>query len=213
MRPTQAKEHHAVAPPPAPRPVLPSGSPVRVRWDDGTGETRGEAHGALGRGTGEAARAEADVPAVGRVPDRFPAGRVARAQAMDALFAGEPAGRAARFTRSGGRRTRSRLPWWTVRACAGTGRTQVAAAVRTGSAVGLLRTRAPGHDDVMDGSAPRRGRPALRAGLCTPGHACSRSSRSRKATPTRRPARHSARVVASSAPSPLARSGARKTAR
>ncbi|MEV5172394.1 polyprenyl synthetase family protein [Streptomyces flaveolus] len=184
-----------------------------MRWDDGTGETRGEARGALGRGTGEAARAQVDVPAVGRVLDRFPADRVTRAQAMDALFTGEPAGRAARFTRSGGRRTRMRLPWWTVRACAGTGRMPFTAALRTGSALGLLRTRTPGHDDVMDGSAPRRGRPALHADLCAPGHACSRSSRSRKATPTRRPARHGARVMASSAPSPLARSGARETAR
>ncbi|MET8562712.1 hypothetical protein ABZV75_19700 [Streptomyces flaveolus] len=235
MHPTQAKEHHVVAPPPAPCPVSLSGSPVRVRRDDGTGEARG----ALGRGAGEAARAEADVPAAaGRVLDRFPADRVARAQAMDALSAGELAGRAARFSRSGG--ARRRLLWWTVRACAGTGRMPAAAALRTGATLERPRTCAPVHDDVRDGPAPRRGRPALHAGLCAPAvrAACPRSGRypverSRALGAALAGADHAAiralypagrRVGVAfrlrddleqpcAGPSPLARSGARETAR
>ncbi|GGS54306.1 hypothetical protein GCM10010206_15010 [Streptomyces cinerochromogenes] len=42
MCPTQAKEHHAVAPPPTPHPVPPPvpASPVRTRPDGGTGAGR-----------------------------------------------------------------------------------------------------------------------------------------------------------------------------
>lgn len=190
MRPTQAKEHHAVAPPPAPRPVPPSGSPFRGRPDGETGETQGTVLSGLEHASAYDAEAghveggstdvlatgdadvvdadvvDADVPAaVGRVLDRFLADRVARAQALDALFTEELAGRVALFTRSGGKRMRSRLLWWTVRACGGTGEVPVAAALRIGAALELLQTCALVHDDVMDGSALRRGRAALHADL------------------------------------------------
>jgi geranylgeranyl diphosphate synthase type I len=109
---------------------------------------------------------DADVPAaVGRVLDEVLGDRVARARALDALFAGELAGRVARFTRAGGKRLRSQLLWWTFRACGGSGEAPVAAALRIGAALELLQTCALVHDDVMDGSALRRGRPALHADL------------------------------------------------
>ncbi|MFF1401682.1 polyprenyl synthetase family protein [Streptomyces sp. NPDC058294] len=162
MRPTQAKEHHAVAPPPLPRPVPLSGSPLRVRPDGVTGE----AHGAIPPGTGDAGATDADVPAaVARVLDHFLADRVARARAMDVLFAEELAGSVVRFTRTGGKRARSQLLWWSLRACGGTGEALTASALRIGAALELLQTCALVHDDVMDGSVRRRGRPALHAEL------------------------------------------------
>ncbi|MFB0617681.1 polyprenyl synthetase family protein [Streptomyces sp. AGS-58] len=162
MRSTQAKEHHAVAPPPLPRPVPLSGSPVRVRPDGATGE----AQGAIPPGTGDAGVADADVPAaVARVLDHFLAGRVARARAMDVLFAEELAGRVVRFTRTGGKRARSQLLWWSLRACGGSGEALTVSALRIGAALELLQTCALVHDDVMDGSVRRRGRPALHAEL------------------------------------------------
>ncbi|WP_163010589.1 polyprenyl synthetase family protein [Streptomyces dangxiongensis] len=162
MRPTQAKEHHAVAPPPVPRPVPLSGSPVRVRPDGATGEARGS----IPPDPGDARVVDADVPAaVGRVLDLFLADRVARARAMDVLFAEELAGRVVRFTRTGGKRARSQLLWWSLRACGGAGEPLVGAALRIGAALELLQTCALVHDDVMDGSARRRGRPALHAEL------------------------------------------------
>ncbi|MFI2762034.1 polyprenyl synthetase family protein [Streptomyces echinatus] len=115
---------------------------------------------------GDPGAVDADVPsAVGRVLDHVLADRVARARAADALFAEELAGRVVRFTRAGGKRSRSRLLWWTLRACAGAGEAPVAAALRIGAALELLQTCALVHDDVMDGSEVRRGRPALHADL------------------------------------------------
>ncbi|WP_345942586.1 polyprenyl synthetase family protein [Streptomyces sp. SID486] len=122
--------------------------------------------GGVPAGPEEAGLVDADVPgAVGRVLDQVLADRVARARAVDALFAEELAGRVALFTRSGGKRTRSQLLWWTLRACGGTGAVPVGAALRIGAALELLQTCALVHDDVMDGSALRRGRPALHADL------------------------------------------------
>ncbi|MFJ7147227.1 polyprenyl synthetase family protein [Streptomyces sp. NPDC100445] len=162
MRPTQAKEHHAVAPPPVPRPVPLSGSPARVRPDGATGGARG----AVPPDAVDGHAVDADVSAaVGRVLDDFLADRAARARAMDVLFADELAGRVVRFTRTGGKRARSQLLWWSLRACGGAGRARLAAGLRIGAALELLQTCALVHDDVMDGSARRRGRAALHAEL------------------------------------------------
>ncbi|MEU0052138.1 polyprenyl synthetase family protein [Streptomyces sp. NPDC006309] len=109
---------------------------------------------------------DADVTAaVARVLDHFLADRVARARAMDVLFAEELAGSVVRFTRTGGKRARSQLLWWSLRACGGTGEALTASALRIGAALELLQTCALVHDDVMDGSVRRRGRPALHAEL------------------------------------------------
>ncbi|MET9256455.1 polyprenyl synthetase family protein [Streptomyces sp. NPDC003717] len=110
------------------------------------------------------AAVDADVPAaVGRVLDEVLADRLARARAVDALFTDDLAARVARFTTAGGKRTRSQLLWWSARAC-GVGEGPAAgAALRLGAALELLQTCALVHDDVMDGSALRRGRPALHA--------------------------------------------------
>ncbi|MFG3606099.1 polyprenyl synthetase family protein, partial [Streptomyces sp. NPDC047928] len=107
---------------------------------------------------------DADVPAaVGRVLELVLADRLARAHALDGRFASELAERVARFTLDGGKRTRSQLVWWSMRACGGADEASVAAALRIGAALELLQTCALVQDDVMDGSTLRRGRPALHA--------------------------------------------------
>ncbi|MER6348701.1 polyprenyl synthetase family protein [Streptomyces sp. NPDC001595] len=155
MRPTQAKDHPADAPPPVPRLVHLSGSPARVPPDGGTAR---DGTAVLPPGVDDARAVDADVPAaVGRVLDDVLSDRLARARAVDSLFAADLAGRVARFTRAGGRRTRAQLVWWSLRACGGDG----TAALRIGAALELLQTCALVHDDVMDGAELRRGRPAL----------------------------------------------------
>ncbi|MFE2350105.1 polyprenyl synthetase family protein [Kitasatospora cineracea] len=104
---------------------------------------------------------DGDVPgAVGRVLDRYLDHRVARAAAVDGAFAADVARRVAEFTRSGGKRTRGQFLWWAMRAC-GRGDGPVGAALATAAALELLQTCALVQDDVLDGSATRRGRPAL----------------------------------------------------
>ncbi|MET7685112.1 polyprenyl synthetase family protein [Streptomyces sp. NPDC005423] len=106
---------------------------------------------------------DADVPAaVGRLLDRFLAERTARAAALDKTFADDIAERLARFTLDGGKRTRSQFVWWALRACGG-GTRDAEAALRVGAALELIQTCALVHDDVMDGSRLRRGRPTLHA--------------------------------------------------
>ncbi|MFD3536763.1 polyprenyl synthetase family protein [Streptomyces sp. NPDC058664] len=167
MRPTQAKDHPAATPSPLPRPVAPSGSPPRRRRP-------GRAVAGAAHGTGPAGGAalvavepeavDADVPAaVGRVLERVLADRLVRAGDLDALFARELAERVTRFTQEGGKRIRSQLVWWSMRACGGAGDPTFTAALRVGAALELLQTCALVHDDVMDGSTLRRGRPALHA--------------------------------------------------
>ncbi|MET7287397.1 polyprenyl synthetase family protein [Streptomyces sp. NPDC005573] len=108
--------------------------------------------------------ADADVrAAVGRVLDRVLDDRVERARTVDRLFAEDIAQRVARFTRHGGRRLRSQLLWWAMRACAGRRPVPVAAALRMGAALELLQTCALVQDDVMDRSERRRGHLALHA--------------------------------------------------
>jgi geranylgeranyl diphosphate synthase type I len=99
---------------------------------------------------------------VGRVLGDVLADRVDRARSVDPLFADDLALRVAHFTRHGGRRVRSRLLWWALRACGGDD-ASTTAALRLGAALELLQTCALVQDDVMDGSPRRRGRPALHA--------------------------------------------------
>ncbi|OYP19734.1 hypothetical protein CFC35_39095 [Streptomyces sp. FBKL.4005] len=138
MCPTQAKEHHPAAARSAPRPVPQPGSPVRTRPYGGTGAARCAAP----PGATAARAADADVPA-GRVHGHVPGDRGSRARALDAPFAGEAAGRAARFPRAAGTHPPSRHPWRTHPARGGTGETAVS---RTGALLGLSsvsRTGAP----------------------------------------------------------------------
>ncbi|MET9506369.1 polyprenyl synthetase family protein [Streptomyces sp. NPDC006622] len=102
-----------------------------------------------------------DVPgAVQRLLDHLLAQRAQDAAALDPVFARDLAERVRRFTLDGGKRTRPRFVWWALRACGG-GPGVAEAALRVGAALELIQTCALVHDDVMDGSALRRGRPAL----------------------------------------------------
>lgn len=165
MRPTQAKDHPADTPPPVPRLVAPSGSSPR------RGRPGGSAAAAAHGGSGpeglvlpavEPDAVDTDVPAaVGDVLDRLLADRLSRAGVLDDSFARELVGRVARFTKEGGKRTRSQLVWWSMRACGGADESTATAALRIGAALELLQTCALVHDDLMDGSTLRRGRPAM----------------------------------------------------
>ncbi|KAB1978833.1 polyprenyl synthetase family protein [Streptomyces triticiradicis] len=100
--------------------------------------------------------------AVGRVLERLLGDLTERAAALDPVFAHDLAERVARFTLDGGKRTRSQFLWWALVACGG--REEAAdPALRIGAALELIQTCALVHDDVMDGSAVRRGLPALHA--------------------------------------------------
>ncbi|MFD7435418.1 polyprenyl synthetase family protein [Streptomyces sp. NPDC059861] len=103
--------------------------------------------------------------AVGRVLAQVLAEHLARARALDPLFARDVADRVARFTLDGGKRLRSRLVWWAMRACGGRDDVAARAALRTGAALELIQTCALAHDDLMDGAGTRRGRPALHASV------------------------------------------------
>ncbi|MEU5716923.1 polyprenyl synthetase family protein [Streptomyces sp. NPDC020403] len=88
--------------------------------------------------------------------------RLGRSAAVDPVFACDVAERVAEFTLDGGKRLRPAFLWWGMRACGGRA---VTAALRLGVALELIQTCALVHDDVMDGSALRRGRPAVHVGL------------------------------------------------
>ncbi|APU38612.1 polyprenyl synthetase family protein [Streptomyces sp. TN58] len=199
MRPIQAKDPSAAAPPPVPRLTAhsdaahsdsaprpnPPDEPARADAADASHPARIRTaygrQGPTGAGTPSGdlveavetvetvetvERVDADVPgSVGRALEQILTDRLARAGALDPLFAEELAGRVARFTREGGKRTRSQLLWWSVRACGGDDEPAVAAALRIGAALELLQTCALVHDDLMDGSALRRGRPTLHTDL------------------------------------------------
>ncbi|MER7760362.1 polyprenyl synthetase family protein [Streptomyces sp. NPDC097619] len=114
--------------------------------------------------TVDPAAVDADVPgAVDRALTLWLAARLDTAGTLDPLFARELAEPVARFTREGGKRRRSRLLWWALRACGGSDAATAAAALRIGAALELLQTCALIHDDVMDGATLRRGRPAFHA--------------------------------------------------
>ncbi|MFJ2597338.1 polyprenyl synthetase family protein [Streptomyces erythrochromogenes] len=180
MRRSQAKDKSAAAPPPVPRLVALSGSAQRRRR---AGRAAVDAvNGAQARDGAtlavDPAAVDADVrSAVGDALEQVLADRLTRAGVLDAEFAGELAERVARFTREGGKRTRSQFVWWSMRACGGGDEPTASAALRIGAALELLQTCALVHDDVMDGSALRRGRPAL--------HTEVRDSCSSAATPAR----------------------------
>ncbi|MEV5427929.1 polyprenyl synthetase family protein [Streptomyces sp. NPDC052701] len=165
MRPTQAKDHPAADPPSVPRLVSLPGSTGRVRPNgaaDGPPAAAAVAGPApLPPGIGDAHAVDEDADAaVGRVLGHVLTERLDRARAVDPLFAQDLAERVARFTERGGRRMRARLVWGALRACGG-GDASAAAALRIGAALELVQTCALVHDDLMDGSALRRGRPAL----------------------------------------------------
>ncbi|MEU9581688.1 polyprenyl synthetase family protein [Streptomyces chilikensis] len=84
---------------------------------------------------------------------------LARARDTDPVFARDVADRLAAFVRRGGKRMRAAFVWCGWRAAGGTG--DVTPVLRTGAALELLQACALVHDDVMDGSALRRGGPAL----------------------------------------------------
>ncbi|MFJ3582960.1 polyprenyl synthetase family protein [Streptomyces sp. NPDC090127] len=106
-----------------------------------------------------------DVPAaVGLVLDEVLGRRLEDAAAADPLFAADLARRVAAFTLAGGRRRRSQLLWWAMRACGG-GAPESGAALRAAAALELIQTCALIHDDVMDGSPLRRGRPSVHVAM------------------------------------------------
>ncbi|CAM5381350.1 hypothetical protein SCYAM73S_07502 [Streptomyces cyaneofuscatus] len=105
------------------------------------------------------------VGAVLRTARAVLAERVAQASEIDASFAGELAGRVADFTLDGGKRMRPRLLWWGMRACGAVDVGSTAAALRLGVALELIQTCALIHDDVIDRSRLRRGKPAVHIGL------------------------------------------------
>ncbi|MDT0495497.1 polyprenyl synthetase family protein [Streptomyces sp. NPDC012600] len=123
--------------------------------------------GPSGTGAEAGARAvDADVVgAVLRTARAVLAERVAQAAEIDASFSGDLAGRVAGFTLEGGKRMRPRLLWWGMRACGAADSVSTAAALRLGVALELIQTCALIHDDVMDRSRLRRGRPAVHIGL------------------------------------------------
>ncbi|MCQ9132295.1 polyprenyl synthetase family protein [Streptomyces hilarionis] len=165
MRPTEAKDLPVAQKAPDPRAVRPVGGfplladglpapgapaepplPVRLRLDDDALEA-----------------VDRDVPAaVGRLLLDLLNERVERAAVLDPVFGHDLAERVAAFTLEGGKRMRSRFVWWALRACGG-GPAEAEAALRVGAALELIQTCALVHDDVMDGSPLRRGRPVLHA--------------------------------------------------
>ncbi|WP_433544168.1 polyprenyl synthetase family protein (plasmid) [Streptomyces sp. CA-294286] len=108
-----------------------------------------------------------DVPkAVRRVLQEVLRERVRECAALDDTFAEDVAGRVADFTLDGGKRLRAQFLWWALRACGGGSRQAEAdTALRLAAGLELIQTCALVHDDVMDGSAVRRGRPALHVAL------------------------------------------------
>lgn len=114
----------------------------------------------------EAGAVDADVVgAVLRTARAILAERVAEASETDASFCGDLAGRVADFTLDGGKRMRPRLLWWAMRACGAADAGSTAAALRLGVALELIQSCALIHDDVMDRSRLRRGRPAVHIDL------------------------------------------------
>ncbi|MEU3466101.1 polyprenyl synthetase family protein [Streptomyces sp. NPDC006733] len=112
---------------------------------------------------GAAAAVDGDVTgAVNRELALCCAELVTFSRSLDAVFATDVAERLATYTLSGGSRIRPRFLWWALRACGGTD-AHVAGALRVAVALELIQTCALVHDDVMDQSAVRRGRPSFHA--------------------------------------------------
>ncbi|MFL1377362.1 polyprenyl synthetase family protein [Nocardiopsis protaetiae] len=88
--------------------------------------------------------------------------RLREAEHLDTGFARDLADRTARFTLDGGKRLRPLLAWWGWRAGDGEASGPAArSALAACAALELVQTFALVHDDVMDGSTRRRGRPAV----------------------------------------------------
>ncbi len=110
-----------------------------------------------------AATVDADVAhAVTGELARLCADSVAYSRTLDPVFATDVAQRLADFTLGGGSRIRPRFLWWAMRACGGTD-AHVPGALRLAAALELIQSCALVHDDVMDQSAVRRGRPSFHA--------------------------------------------------
>lgn len=155
----------------ADRPSLPDQSPrgpvapVRAlpQWRAGSTPEGGVATS----GAVDARTVDADVAgAVLRTAGVVLGERIAQTAAIDADFSRDLAEGVADFTLSGGRRARPQLLWWTMRACGGgASAADTEAALRLGVAIELIQTCALVHDDVMDRSLLRRGRPAVHIDL------------------------------------------------
>ncbi|MFC7328141.1 polyprenyl synthetase family protein [Marinactinospora rubrisoli] len=92
----------------------------------------------------------------------FLARRSLDAAGLDARFADEVIDRLTSFVLDGGKRMRPTFAWWGWRAAGGAPEGPAATAtLRAASALELVQTFALVQDDVMDGSALRRGRPTL----------------------------------------------------
>ncbi|OOC55160.1 MULTISPECIES: polyprenyl synthetase family protein [Nocardiopsis] len=90
--------------------------------------------------------------------------RLGDAERVDGEFGRDLAGTTVRFTLGGGKRMRSRLAWWGWIAGGGTSHGDAArSALQACAALELIQTCALVHDDVMDGSPTRRGRPSVHA--------------------------------------------------
>ncbi|MFI6639001.1 polyprenyl synthetase family protein [Streptomyces sp. NPDC050504] len=107
-------------------------------------------------GPGTARDAARDVDAV--LADLM-AAYLRRAREVDPVFARDVVERLAGFVQRGGKRLRTAFAWCGWRAAGGTG--DAGDLLRTAAAIELLQACALVHDDVMDGSALRRGGPAL----------------------------------------------------
>ncbi|MFF5456069.1 polyprenyl synthetase family protein [Streptomyces sp. NPDC012950] len=90
--------------------------------------------------------------------------RVADAADADPDFASDIADRVAAFALGGGRRLRAEFLWWALRGGGG-GTRETPAALGVAAALELIQTCALIHDDVMDGSPLRRGRPSVHVQL------------------------------------------------
>ncbi|MCE7079427.1 polyprenyl synthetase family protein [Streptomyces sp. ST2-7A] len=126
----------------------------------------------------ETSAVDADVRgAVGRVLGAILRERAEETRGIDEVFARDVADRVTTFTTDGGKRIRSQLLWWGWRAGTGapvtpttdpappigTPRVTVDTVLRLAAALELIQSCALIHDDVMDGSLLRRGRPAVHA--------------------------------------------------
>ncbi|MFB7468274.1 polyprenyl synthetase family protein [Streptomyces sp. NPDC056224] len=89
---------------------------------------------------------------------------IAFGHTLDPVFATDIAERLAAYTLSGGSRIRPRFLWWALRACGGSDY-ETPAALRIAAALELIQSCALIHDDVMDHSSVRRGRPSFHAQL------------------------------------------------
>ncbi|MFD9619522.1 polyprenyl synthetase family protein [Streptomyces virginiae] len=85
---------------------------------------------------------------------------VAHSRSLDPVFTHDVAERLATFTCDGGSRIRPLFLWWALRACGGTD-AHTPGALRVAAALELIQSCALIHDDVMDQSAVRRGKPSF----------------------------------------------------